>query len=1246
MATNTFRIQLRNRCLPSGSLAGRWVVALLCLFAQTSQAQLNENCVVSVLNRNVQAKVDGTWVLPNIPANFGEVRARATCVQTGLTTYGESAAFTIPANGSVTLPPIVLGPTTPIPTTLQLMLPTATLTAVGASTQLQAFATYPHGGALVDVTTGGTRYGISNPAIATITPAGLITAVRSGTVVVQATNEGTQGIVQLRVLLAGADSDGDGISDDEEIRLGMNPNNAADTLLDLDHDGLNALEEYRAGTDPRNPDTDGDGISDGDEVKCTRGFCTNPLLADSDGDGVRDGTELATGSDPTNAASTNLAAALRSLRVTPANFTLIVNSLTGSASVQLTVTGTMIDGFDINLTSAQRQTTYTSSNLASCNFGAPDGRVFASAAGLCTITVSNNGRSAVVSGTVQDFAPTQLSFVALPGYANGVAVNADFAFVAAGTAGLHVVNLSADRRSPTVVATLGLGANVNDVALAGNIAYLATSGGLKVVDISNPLQPRLLGTFAGVGNALGVKVRGTTAYVTAGSSLFIISVANPGAMIQAGSLNLGATAWNLDLDPTRNLAAVAAGGAGLKLVDVSNLSAPLLRGTVLTGDARGVALRGNAAIVADYANSMTSVDIANLAAPSLLSRTQQSLGGLLTNVVLSGNFALGADVVFVNGVPIVDITNPQTLQPRAILNFTARDDNGMGIAVDDSFIYLVADRSGLSRGGSSGDSRLYIGQYQPRIDLAGVPPTVQITLPSNGNLVYEGAPLTIAVDAVDDITVASVRFSVDDQTVFTSTSAPYQYTFTVPTGVSALSLGAVARDLGGNEGMAAPVSVMVAPDPLTRVIGQVVDTQGQPVQGAVATAPGGRTASTDADGRFQIIGVPTVLGQLIVQADYAVAGGGNIRHGASAATAPVLAGVTDVGVITVIDAQFESNFGTFWTTCDDCAVQRMLPFSFPFYGQQQSSAFVGSNGYITFGSGDSTYTENVAAFNSLKRISAFFDDLIGGGGVFINDQLPDRFIVTYDRTRHYSFGGSNTLQIQLFRDGRIVFAYKGITALASGSITGLTPGPNSPFQQVNFSETPSLEIPAGTAVYEYFTASSPFDLDQAFVVFTPSAGGGYVVRTILPAPAAPLSTLTGAAPVVAAAAAAAQTALSAPAQLRAAAQPQAATVAGAKSRPGVPSVAALRAKFSAADIANAEVYITSSGNANYLGMTNTDALGQFTLAGVPAGGINIQVRRNGQLIARGAARFEGGPLNQAQLLHVELGTAEVQPKLK
>src|SRR5438477_10597145 len=86
-------------------------------------AQINQNCTVSVLNRNVQVNSDGTWVIPNLPANFGPVRARATCIQNGTTTYGQSNFFTVAASQSVTLPRIALGAVTPIPQTVTINTP-------------------------------------------------------------------------------------------------------------------------------------------------------------------------------------------------------------------------------------------------------------------------------------------------------------------------------------------------------------------------------------------------------------------------------------------------------------------------------------------------------------------------------------------------------------------------------------------------------------------------------------------------------------------------------------------------------------------------------------------------------------------------------------------------------------------------------------------------------------------------------------------------------------------------------------------------------------------------------------------------------------------------------------------------------------------------------------------------------------------------------------------------------------------
>ena len=108
-----------------------FAIGVLMLWApDAALAQLNEDCTVSVLNRTVRVNPDGSWVLPNIPANFGQVKARATCVRNGVTLFGESAYFTIPTNGVVNLPKIVLGSATQIPASLTLTPTTLSSTEV------------------------------------------------------------------------------------------------------------------------------------------------------------------------------------------------------------------------------------------------------------------------------------------------------------------------------------------------------------------------------------------------------------------------------------------------------------------------------------------------------------------------------------------------------------------------------------------------------------------------------------------------------------------------------------------------------------------------------------------------------------------------------------------------------------------------------------------------------------------------------------------------------------------------------------------------------------------------------------------------------------------------------------------------------------------------------------------------------------------------------------------------------------
>ena len=80
-----------------------------------------------------------------------------------------------------------------------------------------------------------------------------------------------------------ADTDGDTLSDSQELQLGTNI-----AEVDTDNDGLSDDDEKARGTNPVVRDTDNDGVIDGIEVLLLN---TNPLDIDSNDNGISDGLE-------------------------------------------------------------------------------------------------------------------------------------------------------------------------------------------------------------------------------------------------------------------------------------------------------------------------------------------------------------------------------------------------------------------------------------------------------------------------------------------------------------------------------------------------------------------------------------------------------------------------------------------------------------------------------------------------------------------------------------------------------------------------------------------------------------------------------------------------------------------------------------------------------------------------------------------------------------------------------------------
>lgn len=173
-----------------------------------------------------------------------------------------------------------------------------------------------------------------------------------------------------------SDTDGDGVTDDEELHGSMDPRTA-----DTDGDKLSDNDEWNTiFSDPTAMDTDGDGVQDGFEYLT---FRTSPILADTDGDQISDPDEVFAGN------RNPLIADLPSPRIRIGNVNLQLNTLfsftsevgkseTEAKTVEATLTRGEDETFstsDVNSTKSTLGSSQDINNKASVSFPAISGSV-------------------------------------------------------------------------------------------------------------------------------------------------------------------------------------------------------------------------------------------------------------------------------------------------------------------------------------------------------------------------------------------------------------------------------------------------------------------------------------------------------------------------------------------------------------------------------------------------------------------------------------------------------------------------------------------------------------------------------------------------------------------------------------------------------------------------------------------------------------------------------------------------------
>lgn len=236
-----------------------------------------------------------------------------------------------------------------------------------------------------------------------------------------------------------------------------------------------------------------------------------------------------------------------------------------------------------------------------------------------------------------------------------------------------------DPAAPRLIGRYAAGGGINAVKLRGTDAFVAAgAAGLQIVDLSRPsnLLPKEASSLPSGGSAWDVAVSGTYAYVTVGEAgLFILNISRPAEPILIGAIETDGVA--VEVAVSANYAYVADGYAGLQVVDVGDPTRPRRVGTLgIEGPAYHVAVADEHVLVAgEY--GVHVIEVRDPANPRSVAKYETQ--NPVANLAVSGSYVFvadrgGRDLVHggrvAGGLEVIDLVEPAN--PRRIARFPTK----------------------------------------------------------------------------------------------------------------------------------------------------------------------------------------------------------------------------------------------------------------------------------------------------------------------------------------------------------------------------------------------------------------------------------------------------------------------------------------------------------------------------------------------------------------------------------------------
>jgi hypothetical protein len=428
---------------------------------------------------------------------------------------------------------------------------------------------------------------------------------------------------------------------------------------------------------------------------------------------------------------------------------------------------------------------------------------------------------------------------------------------------------------------------------------------------------------------------------------------------------------------------------------------------------------------------------ANGVIASFSSRGASRLGGIKPNIAAPGvnvrSSVPGGGYANFHGT---SMASPHVAGTVALMWSAAPAHIGSLVTTMTALDVTAHDVEDLQCGGTAADNNVW---GEGMLDaLAGV------------EMVQSAAPATVAgtvTDANTGVPLADVAIEVQGEgfELSASTATDGTYTFVGLAGDYTLSLSAFGYEPAtatttASGGQTTVLDVAMVLRPVHSVAGTVT-LAGEPVAGTLVRLldvplP---TATTDADGRYQIDGVPA--GDYRLQMDARPPLGNCVEPNLADRTISVdadetvdfeLAERTDAAgygceVVAPIDVEGTDNTGL---VGDDKAVGVPLPFPFPFYGTSHERAFISTNGVLTFEAASEAFNNGPIPSTGTPNAAVYVlwdDHVVLDGSPVLTATVgtaPNRgFVIEWRDLRPFLATGRIDVEAVLYEDGSILMQY-------------------------------------------------------------------------------------------------------------------------------------------------------------------------------------------------------------------------------